>query len=388
MCVRSYVSLFSSAGVGCFGFKQQGYECILTNELLPRRIQIQKHNQKCREAEGYVCGDITDPVIQTQALAYIDDYLKRYGQQDVDVMIATPPCQGMSVANHKKAADEIVRNSLVLEAIHLVDQIRPKFFVFENVAAFMNTKCGQLGKEKKIGEAIEQALAEQYCYHAEVINFKDYGAHSSRSRCLVIGVRRDLQGVEPKMLWPKPQASKTMRELIYHLPRLSQMGEISPTDIFHQFKAYKPHMRTWLQGLNEGESAFDQVDPMKRPHQIIDGEMVPNANKNGDKYRRQYWDKTPPCVHTRNDILSSQNTVHPEDDRVFSLRELMTFMNVPDAFKWTADNLDAINAAPVTEKQAFLKQHEINIRQSLGEAVPTIIFAQIAQHIAHTLDRL
>jgi DNA (cytosine-5)-methyltransferase 1 len=44
--------------------------------------------------------------------------------------------------------------------------------------------------------------------------------------------------------------------------------------------------------------------------------------KNGDKYKRQYWNKVAPCIHTRNDILSSQNTVHPVDDRVFSIRIL------------------------------------------------------------------
>jgi hypothetical protein len=39
---------------------------------------------------------------------------------------------------------------------------------------------------------------------------------------------------------------------------------------------------------------------------------VPNVNKNGDKYKRQEWDKPAPCIHTRNDIMASQNTVHPE----------------------------------------------------------------------------
>ena len=63
------------------------------------------------------------------------------GNDKVDVLIATPPCQGMSVANHKKAENEIVRNSLVVESVHLVQKINPRFFIFENVAAFMKTGC-------------------------------------------------------------------------------------------------------------------------------------------------------------------------------------------------------------------------------------------------------
>ena len=40
----TYISLFSCAGVGCFGFKKAGFECIATNELIERRINVQKFN--------------------------------------------------------------------------------------------------------------------------------------------------------------------------------------------------------------------------------------------------------------------------------------------------------------------------------------------------------
>ena len=57
--MKTYISLFSSAGVGCFGFKKAGFECIATNEIIERRLQIQKYNNKCRYDTGYICGDIT-----------------------------------------------------------------------------------------------------------------------------------------------------------------------------------------------------------------------------------------------------------------------------------------------------------------------------------------
>ena len=40
--LKTYISLFSSAGVGCYGFKQEGYYCIATVELLERRLNVQK----------------------------------------------------------------------------------------------------------------------------------------------------------------------------------------------------------------------------------------------------------------------------------------------------------------------------------------------------------
>ena len=46
--IKTYISLFSSAGIGCYGFKQEGFECIATCELLERRIKMQAYNKKCR----------------------------------------------------------------------------------------------------------------------------------------------------------------------------------------------------------------------------------------------------------------------------------------------------------------------------------------------------
>lgn len=93
----TYISLFSSAGVGCYGFKTNGFECVATNELLEKRLKIQKYNQKCRFDSGYIAGDITLPETQAKLFAEI-----RRWNTEIDVVIATPPCQGMSVANHKK----------------------------------------------------------------------------------------------------------------------------------------------------------------------------------------------------------------------------------------------------------------------------------------------
>ena len=52
--LRTYVSLFSSAGVGCYGFKEEGFYCIATVELLERRLKIQKFNNKCAYNSGYI----------------------------------------------------------------------------------------------------------------------------------------------------------------------------------------------------------------------------------------------------------------------------------------------------------------------------------------------
>ena len=377
----TYVSLFSSAGVGCYGFKQEGFHCVATVELLERRIKVQKYNRKCSTDSGYICGDMTNQKTKDKVVKQIDFWHDFFHIDDIDVVVATPPCQGMSVANHKKK-DEMRRNSLVVESIRMVDKIKPRCFVFENVRAFLKTVCSDVdGVDKPIQEAIIYNLSGNYNILFNVVNFKDYGNPSSRTRTLVIGVRKDQYEITPYDLFPKRQKEHTLRETIGHLPSLKNMGEICDDDIYHNFRNYDPRMVAWIENLREGQSAFDNTEPERLPHTIKDGVLVFNAQKNGDKYKRQYWDKVAPCVHTRNDILASQNTVHPVDNRVFSIREVMLMMSVPYSFQWTEIPFEQLNALPLAEKKAFLKKEEMNIRQNLGEAVPTIIFRQVAHNV-------
>lgn len=382
--ILTYISLFSSAGVGCYGFKMHGFECIATNEIVERRINVQKFNNKCKYETGYICGDITENSVKQHLLGEVERWKKNEKINNVTVIISTPPCQGMSVANHKKADNEIVRNSLVIESIKIIEEINPLFFIFENVPSFMKTICTDTdGTEKQISEAIDVHLGVKYATYSQVINFKNYGACSSRSRTIVIGVRKDLADfISPFELFPDYQEEKTLRNVIGNLPALKNFGEISNTDIYHAFRVYPEHMRSWIADLKEGESAFDQSDIHKVPHKVVNGEIVVNIRKNGDKYRRQYWDKVGPCIHTRNDQLASQNTIHPSDDRVFSIRELMLMMTIPNSFRWTNISEQTLNSLSIEKKRAFLKKEEIKIRQCLGEAVPTAIFDSIADKIA------
>ncbi|MCL2526411.1 MAG: DNA cytosine methyltransferase [Coriobacteriia bacterium] len=386
----NYVSLFSSAGVGCYGFKQEGFKGIVSSELIERRLNIQKANNKLQFSDGYILGDITNSDVQNRLHAAIHKYSKETGDSEIDVVVFTAPCQGMSVANHKKCDSTLDRNSLVVEALDVVSRIRPRFFIAENVRSFLRTKCVDRDEVKTIAEAFDDWLSTEYLYTSKVLNFKDYGANSSRTRTLVVGVRKDLLcSITPDELFPQKKCEKTLREIIGHLPSLEEMGMPHRSDIFHNFKSYRKDMRDWIHEVSPGKSAFDNTDPNKRPHRRCkDGLIVPNVNKNGDKYKRQRWDNVAPCVHTRNDIMASQNTVHPADDRVFSIRELMIMMNIPSSFKWVSEDESLLNNLPVSEKISFLKKHEINIRQSIGEAVPTVIMREMAKNIKNASLRI
>lgn len=384
----TYISLFSSAGVGCYGFSQEGFDCIATVEIINRRLNVQKYNNKCLYDSGYIADDITKKSTKEKIFSEIDFWKSKQKIKEVDVVLATPPCQGMSVANHKKK-NELARNSLVVESIKIIDEIRPKIFIFENVRAFLTTQCTDTDKEQRpIREAIEINLGGKYNIHYQVVNFKDYGNPSSRTRTLVIGTRKDISGITPLDLMPPVKNGGSLRDAIGGLRSLKRMGEIDGTDIYHNFRKYSENMLPWIEKIKEGQSAFDNEDSSRRPHQIKNGKVVFNENKNGDKYSRCFWDRPAPCVHTRNDILASQSTIHPVDNRVLSIRELMRIMSIPDSFKWIKTPFEELNKTEENEKRKILKKEEINIRQSIGEAVPTVIFGGIAKNIKTKLTFL
>lgn len=90
---RTYITLFSSAGVGCYGFKLNDFECIATNELLNTRLDIQKANHKCKYKTGYICGDITSEEIHARLFNEIKMWKEKENLQQVDVVFATPPAK-------------------------------------------------------------------------------------------------------------------------------------------------------------------------------------------------------------------------------------------------------------------------------------------------------
>ena len=121
------ISLFSNVGIAETYLKEVGVDIVLANELIEKRARFYKHLYPECEV---VNGDITDPVV-------FSGIVSRAKELEVEFLIATPPCQGMSIAGLMNPYDE--RNSLVKYAIDAIKEIQPKFVLLENVPRQMVT---------------------------------------------------------------------------------------------------------------------------------------------------------------------------------------------------------------------------------------------------------
>ena len=140
------LSLFCNVGIAETYFKEIGVDVKVANELLPERSKFYTH---LYPEVDMINGDITNPDVFRKIIS-------RAKECDVDFVMATPPCQGMSCAGRKDPKDP--RNSLIYYAIEAIKRIKPKYALIENVPMQQHTKINYKGQDIFIPEYVEKEL--------------------------------------------------------------------------------------------------------------------------------------------------------------------------------------------------------------------------------------
>ena len=132
------VSLFANVGIAETYLSEIGIDVIVANEIDPRRVALYRHLYPDTKM---IEGDITSEEIKDQIVTYATE-------NGVELLLATPPCQGMSTAGKMDKWD--VRNTLICHAIEMVKRIRPKYVFLENVPQQLTTKIKYNGEDAYI----------------------------------------------------------------------------------------------------------------------------------------------------------------------------------------------------------------------------------------------
>jgi DNA (cytosine-5)-methyltransferase 1 len=171
------VSLFSGAGGLDLGFKMAGHEIVWANDNFPEAVETYKKNL----GDHIICEDI-----------YKIDVSKI---PDCDIVVGGFPCQGFSIANMKRHADDS-RNELYRMLIKVITEKNPKFFVAENVKGILSLEHGEV-----IKMIMNDFNSIGYTAVYKVLNAADYGVPQLRKRVIIVGVRND---VNFKYEYPTP----------------------------------------------------------------------------------------------------------------------------------------------------------------------------------------
>lgn len=370
------LSLFANIGVAEAYFEECDIDVVVANELIERRAALYS---KIYPNTQMICGDITNDDIKNKIIYACE-------QKGIDIVMATPPCQGMSTAGQQDSED--IRNKLICEVVEIVKKIHPKYVFIENVPLFYNTEITVDEKKILIPDYLDRELKDSYKINKYTINTENYSVPQTRERAIVL---MTLQGEKEWVLPQKDDRKVTMRDAIGDLPildpyvkdidedmrnrmfphyqeRKNQALAISP---WHKPPEHIKRQVIAMQHTPSGCTAFD--NPVYFPIKE-NGEPVKGYH---NTYKRQNWDTPAYTVTMDNRKISSQNNVHPgrveyineqgeviySDARTLTLYELMKVMSLPESWP-----------VPLNTPEAFL-------RRIIGEGIPPLFVKKVFENL-------
>ena len=345
------LSLFAGAGIGETYLDSCGIDIVVANEIVEKRANLYRAlYPQCK----MIGGDIKEEEI-------FKDIIN--SSKGIEFLIASPPCQGMSIAGKNRCNDTMLnddRNYLINYIIRAIDELSPKYILIENVPALLKLKLPYKGNLYKITEILSMKFGLSYKIDSKVVDAADYGVPQTRLRAIIKMYPKD-----EVWSWPTVDERKiTVREAIGNLPSL-EAGESSDIK-WHFARKHDARHIEWMKHTPTGTSAF--MNPIYFPKKK-DGTRIKGYESS---YRRIKWDEPAPTITIRNDAISSQRNVHPGrllDDGTYS-----------DARVLTPFELMILNSLPV-DWNIPDDTPEILIRQVIGESIPPLLIKKIVGEI-------
>lgn len=350
------IDIFSGAGGLSLGAEMAGIQINYGIEINPSAAKTFTRNHKGAKV---LQGDIKD----------INPSDLKNGDEPVFIIMGGPPCQGFSLSNTRTRNMHNEKNFLFLEFVRFVKELKPTWFVLENVWGLTNMEDG---KTKHMIEDGFRALG--YEVNSKVLWASDYGVPQNRNRFFMVGNRHGI-----KYEFPEPLDKKvTVEEAIGDLPDLEN-GEMLDKGTY---KVPKEKASEYAQLMRANSPYPTQNYVSRNSNLVIQRYKYIKQGQNWraipDELMQNYADKgrTHSGIYKR--LIANQPSVvisnyrksmliHPYQDRGLSVREATRLQSFPDDF--------------------FFEGPISHIQQQIGNAVPPllakVVFDQIIKMSRH-----
>ncbi|MFI5158956.1 MAG: DNA cytosine methyltransferase, partial [Sphingobacteriales bacterium] len=348
------ISLFTGAGGLDIGFKEAGFECLFASDIMPEAELTFNHNWPKTK------------FLKKDIRLFTENEVKDLiGCNEVDIIIGGPPCQGFSNMGNKNSSDP--RNYLFESYVNIVNWVRPKSFLFENVKGIYTMFEGRF-----FDKIVDSFSKIGYNIYYSILDSSKYGVPQKRERVFIFGTT-----INQKFLYP--------------LQGKNGIGKIKPFETVG-------HAINDLIGL---ENIFPNHIPLthseivtRRYELIHEGGKLPLPEnlpleirrKNfGNTYTRLHREKVSSTIVPGNNALP----VHPILNRSLTPREAARIQTFPDSFVFCGDRrsqcIQVGNAVPpllgaklAEVVKSFLKGEAYPGLQADGEVVVGITDPLIA----------
>ncbi|MBS3946835.1 MAG: DNA cytosine methyltransferase [Dethiobacter sp.] len=345
------IDLFAGVGGLSLGFETAGFDVVLANEYDESIAEAYKLNHPDTKM---IIADIKDLPLE-------DTFFEYRGK--VDVVIGGPPCQGFSQKGQRKTIND-ERNFLFKYFVSVVEYLRPRYFVMENVPNLLTAENGYFKRE-----VYELFTAKGYALVSDTLNAADYGVPQNRRRAVIIGKLGD---------WPlqMPVSSSytvtiwdAISDLAYH-----NSGEGSECEEYRiqPQSRYQEHLRNGSEKLYNHISTAHSILAIERLKMIPPNsgkEFLPEEHLTKSIYSgtwtRMGKDEISVTITTRFDTPSSGKFTHPYLHRAITVREAARIQSFPDTFKF------------IGTKGSQMKQVGNAVPPVLAKALATVIMDDI-----------
>jgi DNA (cytosine-5)-methyltransferase 1 len=349
---HSYLDLFAGAGGWSCGFEAAGY----------RHVRMYDHNPSaCRTALANF-----GPLVECVDLG-------KHLEIDfpaVDVVVGSPPCQGFSNEGKKNPDDP--RNSLVWSFLDIVERIRPRVWIFENVPGFQRSYGGRWFRAltKRVNES-------EYHWTCGIVNAADYGVPQQRKRFILIAAKDFIPTLPPAT---HADDGRLFGEAPYvtFWDAISDLPEPILGDRIGTFEYISIPSTSYQMLMRNGSDRIFNHTAQKHSERVL--EKIRSVPVGGDMssfmvdfsenvthymggYRRARKDRPSWTAYWTRGMTS----IHPDQHRFLSPRECARIQSFPDRhqfFGTTIENYTQVcNAVPPLLAEAVARHVDKNLRE-------------------------
>lgn len=413
----TFIDLFAGCGGLSLGLERAGFTPLLVNELNPDAMSTYLLNR--RDEFPWLCDNnvynVKDLVLDESLLEKYRKSIKKDFDIDIfngelDLICGGPPCQGFSGLGIRRSYSvekkQLPSNYLYQDMAYLVNKIRPKIFLFENVRGLLSSKWTNDGEKGEIFRDVLRTFHEIGAYHIrfKLVHAKDYGVPQNRPRILIVGLRKDIfpepevkgDAVESGFL-PRPVGGyPTIEELLSDLVDPKYKKGISTEKYPSAPKtAVQKKLRTKPDGTILG--AGDPITEMEYSNHsdiIVEKftEMINNGGEIPERFRTKKfaqrvlprtWDKEGPTITATS---APDDYVHFSQPRSLTVREWARLQMFPDWYVFAGKRTTGGLRRAGNPREGIFER-ELPKYTQIGNAVPVELAYNIGKHFASLLTK-
>lgn len=336
------IDLFAGVGGMSLGFEQAGFDVVAAFDSESRHVETYNTNFPEDRAIALDLAKATGHEIR---------HVSKVGNRMIDVLFGGPPCQGFSVGGRRELDD--CRNRMVFHFSRLVRELRPRYFVMENVEGLLLSHAESVLKSLCIRfKRAKYDIVEPI----QVLDAADFGVPQRRRRTFILGARRNLTLPE----YPTRRGISngngepyfpTVRDALSDLPEIELFDELFDSDGLTHAYGEPSHYACLLRG--EIRESGDHSRPRDVDGGLLTGclrtvhsprtlrrfrSTPPGGVEPVSRYYRLAFDGIAPTIRAGTNVDRGKHTaprpIHPQKPRCITVREAARLHSFPDWFQF------------------------------------------------------